>query len=143
MNKKRAKRGRPAQTDHLKHILGRRRRIPLGRPVKPPPLSQRKKAPMAPKGMKWFRKKRKKPLRAPESAKTLTPDQARREYFTFLGRTAFYAALKRKEIPSVKIGKRLFVPRSALENFLLSCGLVTDKKELPGYARTTRRTRSR
>lgn len=82
----------------------------------------------AAKGTKSFRKhtrhrrkNRKKPAIAPESAKTLTPDQARREYFTFMGRTAIYAALKRKEIPSIKIGKRLFIPRAALENLLLTC----------------------
>lgn len=121
MNRKKAKRGRPPQpagtpasllaTDHL--IIGR----PAGRrAVK----ATNKPAVLA----KWYRKKRKKPDKpaiAPESAKTLTPDQARREYFTFMGRTAFYAALKRREIPSVRIGKRLFVPRAAIEHLLLSC----------------------
>lgn len=35
-----------------------------------------------------------------------------------LGRSATYAAAQRGEIPVVKVGKRLLVPRAALERFL-------------------------
>lgn len=126
MNKKKAKRGRPAQTAQTDpatiggplHARSRSRRP--GRRASRAAKATNKPAVLE----KWYRKKRKRPDRpdrAPESAKTLTPDQARREYFTFMGRTAFYGALKRKEIPSVRIGKRLFVPRAAIEHLLLSC----------------------
>ena len=50
----------------------------------------------------------------PHSApsKTLTPDQARAEYFPEMGRAAFYAALRRKEIPSLRLGRKFFHPAS-------------------------------
>lgn len=32
-----------------------------------------------------------------------------------LGRTAFYEAIKRKQIPAVRVGARLLIPRGALE----------------------------
>jgi excisionase family DNA binding protein len=35
-----------------------------------------------------------------------------------LGRNATYEAVRRKEIPSIKIGKRILVPRAALERML-------------------------
>ena len=51
-------------------------------------------------------------------AKTLTPEQAREEYFPDMGRGAFYAALGRKEIPCVRVGRRYLIPRDAIEPFL-------------------------
>jgi len=54
--------------------------------------------------------------------KTLTPAQARAEYFPKMGRAAFYAALNRKEIPSLRIGRKFLIPRIAIEKFLETCG---------------------
>jgi excisionase family DNA binding protein len=55
-------------------------------------------------------------------SKTLTPDQARAEYFPEMGRAAFYAALRRKEIPSLRLGRKFLIPRAAIEKFLENCG---------------------
>jgi excisionase family DNA binding protein len=60
------------------------------------------------------------------TSKTLTPDQARAEYFPELGRAAFYAALRRKEIPSLRLGRKFLLPRAAIERFLESCGTAPD-----------------
>ena len=60
------------------------------------------------------------------TSKTLTPDQARAEYFPELGRAAFYAALRRKEIPSLRLGRKFLLPRAAIERFLEDCGTSTD-----------------
>ena len=38
-----------------------------------------------------------------------------------LGRNATYEAIRRNEIPHIKIGKRLLIPRAALDR-LLQCG---------------------
>jgi excisionase family DNA binding protein len=35
-----------------------------------------------------------------------------------LGRTATYQGIKSKEIPSIRIGKRILIPRAALEHLL-------------------------
>jgi excisionase family DNA binding protein len=56
------------------------------------------------------------------ASKTLTPDQARAEYFPEMGRAAFYAALRRKEIPSLRLGRKFLIPRTAIERFLDTCG---------------------
>jgi len=61
--------------------------------------------------------------------KTLTPDQARREFFPAMSRGSFYEALRRGEIPSLRIGRRFLIPRAALEKFL-DCGLGA-KVQLP------------
>jgi excisionase family DNA binding protein len=37
-----------------------------------------------------------------------------------LGRNTVYAAVKRREIPAIRIGRRLVIPRLALDN-LLQC----------------------
>lgn len=39
-----------------------------------------------------------------------------------IGRNQAYAAAKRGEIPTIKIGRRLVVPKSAFERFLESAG---------------------
>ena len=59
-------------------------------------------------------------------SKTLTPEQARAEYFPEMGRAAFYAALRRKEIPSLRLGRKFLIPRTAIEKFLENCGGSTD-----------------
>jgi excisionase family DNA binding protein len=61
------------------------------------------------------------------TSKTLTPDQARAEYFPEMGRAAFYAALRRKEIPSLRLGRKFLIPRAAIEKFLENCGTSNDR----------------
>lgn len=51
--------------------------------------------------------------RAPD---VLTVEEARKRLR--LGRNAIYDALARKEIPSIRIGRRILVPRLALERML-------------------------
>jgi hypothetical protein len=51
------------------------------------------------------------------TAKTMSVPEAGREYYG-LSRNAAYAAAKRKEIPTIKIGKLLRVPVRALEEKL-------------------------
>ena len=43
-------------------------------------------------------------------SKTLTPDQARAEYFPEMGRAAFYAALRRKGTPQSAAGQEILDP---------------------------------
>jgi hypothetical protein len=52
-----------------------------------------------------------------EEPKTLTVPEAGRRYFG-LGRNASYEAVKRKQIPVIRIGKLLRVPVMALERML-------------------------
>ena len=59
--------------------------------------------------------KRKKPTPTGE-AKTVSVEQAGRELG--IGRNQAYEAIRRKEIPSIRIGKRLLVPRAALDRML-------------------------
>jgi len=51
------------------------------------------------------------------AVQTLSVPKAGRDYFD-LGRNAAYAAAKRGEIPTIKIGKLLRVPIRALEQML-------------------------
>lgn len=51
------------------------------------------------------------------NTKTLTVPMAGREYFD-LGRDAAYAAAKRGDIPTIRIGRALRVPIVALERML-------------------------
>jgi hypothetical protein len=51
------------------------------------------------------------------TAQTLSVPQAGREYYD-LGRNSAYAAAKRGDIPTIKIGKLLRVPIRALEQKL-------------------------
>mgnify|MGYP001156503627 CR=1 FL=1 len=39
-----------------------------------------------------------------------------------LGRSSMYNAVRNGSIPSVKLGRRLLIPRAALEQFLLKAG---------------------
>ena len=39
-----------------------------------------------------------------------------------LGRSSMYQAVRNGSIPSVKLGRRLLIPRAALEQFLLKAG---------------------
>jgi hypothetical protein len=56
-------------------------------------------------------------MTATTSAKTLSVPEAGREYYD-LGRNAAYAAAKRGDIPTIRIGKLLRVPVRALEKML-------------------------
>lgn len=49
-------------------------------------------------------------------APLLTADEARK--FLRMGRNAFYEAVARGEVPSFKIGRRLFIPRAGIENLI-------------------------
>ena len=44
-----------------------------------------------------------------------------------LGRNATYEAIRRGDIPSIKIGKRVLVPRAALERLLAGESPVTGR----------------
>ena len=50
----------------------------------------------------------------------LTVEEARKRLR--LGRSAMYAAIKRREIPVLRIGRRILVPRVALEKLLVEPG---------------------
>ena len=39
-----------------------------------------------------------------------------------LGRSSMYNAVRNGSIPSVKLGRRILIPRAALEQFLLTAG---------------------
>ena len=39
-----------------------------------------------------------------------------------LGRSSMYQAVRNGSIPSVKLGRRILIPRTALEQFLLKAG---------------------
>ena len=39
-----------------------------------------------------------------------------------LGRSSMYQAVRNGSIPSVKLGRRILIPRTALEQFLLTAG---------------------
>jgi hypothetical protein len=52
-----------------------------------------------------------------DTAKTISVPEAGRRYFN-LGKNASYDAAKRREIPVIKIGRRLRVPVMALERML-------------------------
>jgi hypothetical protein len=54
--------------------------------------------------------------------KSMTPDEARREFFPQIGRAAFYAALRRGQIPHLRVGKKIIIPRNAIEQLFSSCG---------------------
>jgi hypothetical protein len=54
-------------------------------------------------------------------AKTLSVPEAGRRYFD-LGRNASYAAVRRGDIPVIRIGRLLRVPVVALERKLEKCG---------------------
>lgn len=50
---------------------------------------------------------------------TLTVEEAARALG--IGRNQAYAAVRRGEIPAIRIGKRLLVPRTALRRLLTAC----------------------
>ena len=56
-----------------------------------------------------------------ETAKTMSVPEAGRRYFN-IGKNASSDAVKRGEIPAIKIGSRLRVPVSALDRMLEQAG---------------------
>jgi hypothetical protein len=54
--------------------------------------------------------------------RSLTPEQAREEFFPQIGRAAFYTAIRRNQIPHLRVGKKIIIPRAALERLFDSCG---------------------
>lgn len=54
---------------------------------------------------------------------TLTVDEARAQIGDDkISRGAFYGAIRRGEVPHVKLGRRIFIPRNAWERWLESAG---------------------
>ena len=41
-----------------------------------------------------------------------------------ISRRAFYNAINRNEIPHIRLGRRILIPRAAFENFLQASGFV-------------------
>jgi excisionase family DNA binding protein len=58
----------------------------------------------------------------PESRAVLTVEEARQELG--LGRRGMYQAIRRGEIPVLRIGRRILIPRIALERMLEGATLV-------------------
>jgi excisionase family DNA binding protein len=58
-----------------------------------------------------------------ETGKTMSVPEAGRRYFD-IGKNASYEAVKRGEIPVIKIGSRLRVPVSALDRMLEEAGAL-------------------
>ena len=48
----------------------------------------------------------------------LTVDEFRKHYCPHLGRNGAYDAIRRSELPSIKIGRRIFIPKAALMRML-------------------------
>jgi len=54
---------------------------------------------------------------------TMTVDEAHAEIGkNKISRAGFYAALRRNEIPNIRLGRRILIPRSALKRFLENVG---------------------
>jgi hypothetical protein len=63
-----------------------------------------------------------------QQCKTLSVPKAGMMYFD-MGRTASYAAVKRGEIPSIRIGSQIRVPVAALERMIEQAGVKKDSAE--------------
>ena len=59
-------------------------------------------------------------MRLAELPDTLTVDEAGR--VLRLGRNSMYEGIRRKEIPAIKIGRRLLVPKAGIERLLSGAG---------------------
>jgi hypothetical protein len=76
-----------------------------------------------------------------DERKTLTVPVAGRRYFG-LGKNASYEAVRRGEIPVIKIGSRLRVPVVALEKMLEDAGRFRDAPPVPAHDPTGPSSRS-
>ncbi len=54
---------------------------------------------------------------------TLTPNES--TLITGFGIQSTYSMLRRGELPNIKVGKRFFIPRSALLKWLEGCGQIS------------------
>jgi excisionase family DNA binding protein len=59
---------------------------------------------------------RRYPVDEAENRATYTVDETAR--ILGIGRSAAYEGIRRRDIPSIRVGKRLLVPRAALEHLL-------------------------
>jgi excisionase family DNA binding protein len=58
-----------------------------------------------------------------EQAAALTPDQAHARLGNkVISRASFYAAINRGEVPHIRLGKRILIPRHAFEAWLERAG---------------------
>jgi len=74
-----------------------------------------------------IRQSKKKEQRA--TLLTLTPRQVGQ--ITGFGMNAVYSMLRTGEMPSIKSGKKFFVPRAALMKWLANCGEKTAQTQSP------------
>ncbi len=68
-----------------------------------------------------------------QTAKTLSVPEAGRVYLS-IGKNAAYAAARRGEIPTIKVGKLLRVPVAAMEQLLALAGPKTGPTNPPAAA---------
>lgn len=66
------------------------------------------------------------PGEAAERPSVLTIEEAAQ--LMRIGRNSAYEAARRGEIPTVRIGRRLLVPRAALERMLAQAGMVHEER---------------
>jgi excisionase family DNA binding protein len=52
----------------------------------------------------------------------MTPDQALAMLGKVISRASFYAAINRNQVPHLRLGKRILIPRYAFERWLESAG---------------------
>jgi excisionase family DNA binding protein len=74
---------------------------------------------------------------SPPDAWTLTVEQAAAALG--IGRSLAYEAVRRGEIPTLRIGKRLLVPRAALEQLLVGSTPVETDQTLPAVRMPSQR----
>lgn len=54
----------------------------------------------------------------------LTPDQALEMLGRVISRASFYSAINRGEVPHLRLGRRILIPRHAFERWLETAGRV-------------------
>jgi excisionase family DNA binding protein len=52
------------------------------------------------------------------ATKSLSPQQAQQEYFPSIGRNTLYRFIREGRIPHIRLGRKILIPRSALERWL-------------------------
>ncbi|MBE7543777.1 MAG: helix-turn-helix domain-containing protein [Bryobacteraceae bacterium] len=59
----------------------------------------------------------------PRPHETYTPDEARLRLGSGkVSRNTFYKAIREKQIPHIRLGRRILIPRLAFERWLQGCG---------------------
>jgi hypothetical protein len=56
------------------------------------------------------------------TAKSLSPDQARKEYFPMIGRATFYDYINRGLIPHIRFGRKIIITRNAMDQMMENGG---------------------